>query len=91
MPRPRSLVFRVLVAVAILGVVPALLSSLVPAGGGPYSSSLSLPAVAPAHAVAYCNDKACAGGSRHNIVCAKVVGFHCENLPGRFCTSNACP
>ncbi|HEX9428364.1 MAG TPA: hypothetical protein VGA64_11310 [Candidatus Polarisedimenticolia bacterium] len=30
------------------------------------------------------------GGSRHNIVCAKVIGYHCTNLSGGYCTSGAC-
>lgn len=91
MSKSGGFVWRVLIAVAILGVVPVLQVSFGPAGSGPYTSSLSLSVIGPTYAAAYCNDKACAGGSRHNIVCAKVVGFHCENLPGRYCTSNACP
>jgi hypothetical protein len=90
MPRSRALALKAVITIVVLGAVPALLPPPAPAGSGPYSSALTVSATGQALAAATCNDKACAGGSRHNIVCAKVVGFHCQNLPGRFCTSGAC-
>lgn len=90
MSRSGKSVFRMVIAVMILGALPALLASFVAPASGPYSSALSLPVVGQAFAAPYCNDKYCAGGSRHNIVCAKVIGYHCANLSGGYCTSNPC-
>ncbi len=90
MPRLKSVVGKVLIVVLVLGAVSTLIQPVERGAGGPYSSSLSVPFFAPAYAAAYCNDKYCAGGSRHNIVCAKVVGYHCVNLSGGYCTSNGC-
>jgi len=81
---------KVLVALVLLSALPAIVSQLGPAANGPYGSALSLPVAGAAYAASYCNDKYCAGGSRHNIVCAKVIGYHCTNLSGGYCTSNAC-
>ena len=82
--------------VAALGVVAALsLTStlLAPAGpaGGPYTSALSSLAASQVLAASTCNFKACAGGSRHNIVCAKVTTpFQCSTYQG-FCLNQNCP
>jgi len=81
---------KLVAAVIVLGALPALLAPLVATGAGPYSSALSLPSAGQTFAAATCNDKYCAGGSRHNIVCAKVIGYHCTNLSGGYCTSGAC-
>jgi hypothetical protein len=90
MMKSKGLAWKVLLAIVLVSALPAILPQVVPAGNGPYGSALSLPIASPVYAAAYCNDKYCAGGSRHNIVCAKVVGYHCQNLSGGYCTSNAC-
>jgi len=86
----KALVWRILILSIVLAVLPAIAQLPSPAAGGPYGSALTLTAGSTVYAAAYCNDKYCAGGSRHNIVCAKVVGYHCTNLSGGYCTSNPC-
>ena len=57
---------------------------------GPYASALSDLAVPQVLAASTCNFKACAGGSRHNIVCAKVTtASNCITYHG-FCLPNNC-
>jgi hypothetical protein len=90
MVKSRRLAWKVLLALVLVSTLPAILPQPAPAGNGPYGSALSLQVPGSAFAAAYCNDKYCAGGSRHNIVCAKVVGYHCQNLSGGYCTSNPC-
>ena len=90
MAKTKRLAWMVLLTLVLVSALPAILPQLFPAGNGPYGSALSLPIAGQAYAAAYCNDKYCAGGSRHNIVCAKVVGYHCVNLSGGYCSSNAC-
>jgi hypothetical protein len=86
----KKFAWRVLAAAVVLSLAPVMLATLGTRTDGPYGSALSLPAIGQVYAAAYCNDKYCAGGSRHNIVCAKVVGYHCTNLSGGYCSSNSC-
>lgn len=78
---------------ALLIVVSALMASahVSQPAPGPYASALSnLAAASNTFAASSCNNKGCAGGSRHNIVCAKVTSAtDCFNYQG-FCISQNC-
>ena len=80
---------RFLVVMAIVSMVPILFQST--AGiPGPYVSALSNLAASPSLAASSCEFKDCAGGSRHNIVCAKVTSAtNCVNSKG-FCLPQNC-
>ena len=56
----------------------------------PYSSALSSFIAGQTYAAPYCNDKACVGGSRYNLSCGKVVGYHCQKFGGGICSHNPC-
>lgn len=79
--------------VALLAVAALIPTITAPAktAPGPYASALSNLTVGQTYAASNCNNKDCAGGSRHNIVCAKVMipGTNCFNYQG-FCISQAC-
>ena len=90
MSRARRYALRFFVVIVAVGLVAALVGSpkIAP---GPYASALSNLAVSQTYAASTCNNKACAGGSRHNIVCAKVTtpGTDCFNYQG-FCINQNC-
>jgi len=37
-----------------------------------------------------CNNKACIGGSRHNITCGRLIGFNCNKLGPDLCSDGPC-
>lgn len=81
---------RFLVVVAIVSTVPILVHSTTGIQG-PYVSALSNLAASPTLAASSCEFKGCAGGSRHNIVCASVTSAtSCMNYKG-YCLSQNCP
>jgi len=90
MSRPARFALRFLIVVAVVSLVPTLVTSPGQAGHSPYVSSLSDLVVPQMFAASSCNFKACAGGSRHNIVCAKVTtAFECFTYQG-FCINQNC-
>ena len=90
MSRARRYAIRCLVLIVAVSLIPAVAGST-KHRPGPYVSALSNFAVSQSYAAGSCNNKDCAGGSRHNIVCAKVMipGTNCFNSQG-FCLSQAC-
>ena len=87
--RRSGFVARVLIVIALAGVLHVAFGPSSPQRS-PYLSALSDAFAGQVQAATGCEMKDCAGGSRHNIVCAKVVGYHCVNLSGGYCSSNAC-
>jgi len=85
---------RMLLLGVTLIVGTAILSSLTGSSTStPYLSALSNGIASQTVAApAPCEEKACAGGSRHNIVCAKTPGFalKCVNLGGGICSDQSC-
>jgi len=72
MRRPSGLMTRCLMIVALIGILQLALGPAAPQRT-PYLSALSAAFATQAHAATTCEYKDCAGGSRHNIVCAKVA------------------
>jgi len=90
MRRRLGLTARLLLIVALAGILQFALAPPAPRGT-PYLSSLSAAFATQAHAATTCEYKDCAGGSRHNIVCAKVAfpAIQCFVYHGT-CLSNYC-
>jgi hypothetical protein len=80
---------RGLVVVVAAGLVLSLLGTPSPART-PYLSALSGFAVGQVYAAAYCNNKACVGGSRYNISCGNVDNYHCAKYGRGLCSNNPC-
>ncbi|HEU4401461.1 MAG TPA: hypothetical protein VFT43_05095 [Candidatus Polarisedimenticolia bacterium] len=93
MRRRLRLAVHVLVITAVIGLLAAGLDSPAP-GRTPYLSALSALSdvvATSARAAGGCEMKDCAGGSRHNIVCAKVnYPLTCTIYHG-YCLGNTCP
>jgi hypothetical protein len=80
---------RGLVVVLATALVLSLLGMPSPART-PYLSALSSVAVGQVYAAAYCNNKACVGGSRYNISCGNVDNYHCAKYGPGLCSNNPC-
>jgi len=81
---------RFLAVIAVTGLVSMLVTTPGP-DRGPYPSALSNLAVPQTFAASTCNFKACAGGSRYNIQCAKVTtASNCTTYHG-YCLPSNCP
>jgi len=90
MKAPLRLALRFVAIAATLAVVATLLVPS-PRIGSPYVSALADVWATPALARGGCEFKACAGGSRHNIVCAQVVtATICTTYKGT-CVAAGCP
>jgi len=79
--------------VAIAAMTVAMATILVPSpqSNSPYLSALTEVFATPALARGGCEFKDCAGGSRHNITCAKVLTpTICTNFNGS-CVAAGCP
>ena len=72
MLRPSRWVVRLLILVTVFGVLQLALGTQAPQRS-PYLSALSDALAGQTQAATSCEMKDCAGGSRHNIVCAKVA------------------
>jgi len=83
--------FNLLLAVALVAVLANLGGPVTPQSS-PYLSALTSSFAAPAFAAKGCEYKDCAGGSRHNIVCASVAfpAINCFTYHG-YCLTNTCP
>ena len=93
MRRRARIVLQLVFILAVLGLLPMSFGPTAPGGSTPYLSNLSDAFVVTTLAASKtCEYKDCAGGSRHNIVCAKVDGFafNCTISHG-FCLSQSCP
>lgn len=87
---PAKLALRIFLIIAVVGVVPMLFNSP-GAARGPYVSALSSLSMPQAFAGSSCEFKDCAGGSRHNLVCAKVTSrTSCQIFQGT-CLGSPCP
>jgi hypothetical protein len=88
--RKRSgFVARVLIVVALAGALQMALGPSAPQRS-PYLSALSDAFAGQVQAATGCEMKDCAGGSRHNIVCAKVTSpSQCSVYHG-FCLGKSC-
>ena len=89
MNRSAKLIVKSLVVMVVAGLVLSLIGA--PGHGRtPYESALTSLPVGLAYAAPYCNDKACVGGSRYNLSCGKVAGWHCQKFGGGICSHNPC-
>jgi hypothetical protein len=83
-PRSVRYALRIVVLVAVVAVLPALLTP--PASThSPYVSALSNPVSSPVYA-AGCPDKGCDQG----ISCVSAVGLKCIRFNGKGCTARLC-
>jgi hypothetical protein len=89
MIRPTAYVVRASIGLGGL-VLWSLLAGTPAAGRSPYVSALSSLGSDQAFAAAYCNNKACVGGSRFNLSCGSVDHSHCEKYGRNLCSSNPC-
>ena len=89
MKRSLRLMTRFLVVIAVTGAILSLFATSSPART-PYGSALTGFAVGQAYAAAYCNNKACVGGSRYNISCGNVDNYHCAKYGRGLCSNNPC-
>ena len=90
MRRPSRWVVRLLILVTVFGVLQFALGTQAPQRS-PYLSALSDALAGQTQAATSCEMKDCAGGSRHNIVCAKVLTpTICTNSSGT-CVAAGCP
>ena len=80
---------RCLVVVVAAGLILPFLGTPAPART-PYLSALSSVAVGQVYAAAYCNNKACVGGSRYNISCGNLDNYHCAKYGRNLCSNNPC-
>ena len=87
----RSLQFavRFVIAVAVTGMILSALGTSSPARS-PYAPALSGFAADQAYAAAYCNNKACIGGSRFNISCGNLANYHCAKYGRNLCSNGPC-
>jgi hypothetical protein len=90
MRRPSRWVVRLLILVTVFGVLQLALGTQAPRRS-PYLSALSDALAGQTQAATSCEMKDCAGGSRHNIVCAKVAPYqlHCSIYHG-YCLGSSC-
>ena len=89
MRRRSGFVARVLIVIALAGALQAAVGTSAP-HRSPYLSTLSDAFAGQVQAATGCEMKACAGGSRHNIVCAKVAfPLQCSVYHG-FCLGKSC-
>ena len=89
MTRSKTYILRGSIALGGLALW-TLLASVPAPGRSPYVSALSSLASGEAFAAAYCNNKACVGGSRFNISCGNVDLYHCEKYGRNLCSNNPC-
>jgi hypothetical protein len=89
MRRSAKFALRFIALAVVAGLVVSFLGSPAPART-PYLSALSGFAVGQAYAAAYCNNKACVGGSRYNISCGNVTNYHCAKYGRGLCSNNPC-
>ena len=93
MRRRARIVLQLVFILVVVGLLPVSFGPAAPGGHTPYLSTMSdVFVVTTLAAPSTCEFKDCAGGSRHNIVCAKVDGFryNCSIYHG-FCLSQSCP
>jgi len=90
MRRPSRWVVRLLKLVSVLGVLQLSAGKQAPQRS-PFLSALSEAPAGQTQAATSCEMKDCAGGSRHNIVCAKVAPYqlHCTIYHG-YCLGSSC-
>ena len=89
MKRGVRLAVRFLVVVAVAGMLLSVFGTSSPART-PYVSALSGFVADQAYAAAYCNNKACVGGSRFNISCGNLDNYHCAKYGRNLCSNNPC-
>jgi len=89
MRRRSGWIARLLILMAVFGALQLALGTQAP-HRSPYLSALSDALAGGTQAATSCEMKDCAGGSRHNIVCAKVAyPLHCFIYHGT-CLGSSC-
>ena len=97
-PRKEDDVLRTFVRIAVRSLlVLAIAGVILPMVGAPsqertpYASALSAIGFGSTYAAAYCNNKACVGGSRFNLSCGTIdTPYHCEKYGRNLCSQGPC-
>jgi hypothetical protein len=90
MKRTSRVVFRFVMLATLALTLPAI-AGRSGRTADPYLSALSDLAASRTAAASGCEFKDCAGGSRHNLACAKVTSATQCSIYQGFCLSSNCP